>query len=433
MHFGLPLFEERATIVEPTKLRLLPGQIVAIVGPSGSGKTSLLHRIEQQFAGGCMVSRVRFPEDSAIVDGVVPGASLGEALSILSSCGLGEPRLWLRRFDELSDGERFRARLARAIGRHAQSGSAAPLLCDEFCSILHRRAARAVSFNLRKMVTRRMLSVVLAAGVDDLLVDLQPDVIVRLGTDGGCEVEQRTPRPRRMISFARRLKIEPGRKRDYDAFTAMHYRPSDELGFVDKVFVMREGDGGEPLGIVVYAHPPLELSLRNKVTNRRFSRKPGLLNQCVRILRRLVIHPDVRGCGLGHYLVRKTLPLVGTPYVECLASMGEVNPVFERAGMERIGQYELKPQRREAVEALKTLGVDPNARDFTMHVCRRRRVREIVAGVVYDWYRATTGGGNRRVARQSPQLLAQTFRGLIGTRPVYYLWQRGKRNHRTHV
>jgi hypothetical protein len=53
------------------------------------------------------------------------------------------------------------------------------------------------------------------------------------------------------------------------------------------------------------------------------------------------------------------------------------------------------------------MGVDPNGREFTLQVCRRRRVREIVSRVVYDWYAATTGGGERRVERQSPELLAQ--------------------------
>jgi len=204
----------------------------------------------------------------------------------------------------------------------------------------------------------------------------------------------------------------------------MHYRATDELGFVDKVFVLREGVDGEPVGIVVYSHGPLELAMRNKATHGRFVRRPHEVNRRFRILRRLVIHPDVRGCGLGRHLVRTTLPLVGTDYVECLAGMGDYNPVFERAGMKRIGRYETAPRRRAALEALSALDVNPNNAEFTRQVCRRRRVRKIVADIVYDWYSATTAGGERRVERQSPALLAQTFRGLVASRPVYYLWRR---------
>ncbi len=424
VRFGIPLIDGPVTIVERIRLALWPGRVVLFVGPSGSGKSTALDELERQFSGGCMVQRISFPTDAAILDRVAPWAALGEALNTLTSCGLGEAAMWVRPFDGLSDGEKFRARLARAIALHSRGDAAAPLLCDEFCSALHRRAARAISFCLRKLVTRRSLSVVLACSNEDLIADLQPDLIVWFRGRGRCDVEERSIQARRPPSIRRRLRIEPGSKRDYDAFSAMHYRATDELGFVDKVFVMRDGAGPEPLGIVVYAHGPLELSLRNQATDGLFSRKPQALNQSLRILRRLVIHPDVRGCGLGHFLVRKTLPLVGTEYVECLASMGEFNPVFEKAGMRSIGQCCISPRRQAALDKLQGMDVDPNAREFTLHVCRRRRVREIVSRVVHDWYAATTGGGERRVERQSPELLAQTFRGIIASRPVYYLWRR---------
>ena len=46
----------------------------------------------------------------------------------------------------------------------------------------------------------------------------------------------------------------------------MHYRQREGLGPVDKVFVLRDGVGGEPLGVVIYGYPPLSLHLRNRVT-----------------------------------------------------------------------------------------------------------------------------------------------------------------------
>jgi len=421
--YGIPLEPGPRVIIPKTVVPLGCGRIVLFLGPSGSGKSTALSALDRQFPGGHFVQRIRFPKTSAIVDCVAPTADLPRALSLLSRCALGEAHLWIRRFDELSDGEKFRAQLARAIGLRTRGRATTPLICDEYCSLLHRRAAKAISFNLRKLATQQQLAVVLACSQEDVVTDLQPDTIVRLSGGGTCEVEQRRPR-RCPISFRRRLVIERGSKDDYREFSAMHYRASDELGFVDKVFVLRDGRAGDLLGIVVYSHGPVELALRNRATGGRFSRNVALLNRECRILRRLVIHPDVRGCGLGHYLVRRTLPQVGTRYVECLAAMGEINPVFEKAGMVRIGQYGLHKDRRRALEELSECGADPFARDFEVQVCRRRRVREIVSRVVYAWYQATTAGGKRRVAKQSPCLLAQAFRNLIGTRPVYYLWQR---------
>jgi hypothetical protein len=83
-----------------------------------------------------------------------------------------------------------------------------------------------------------------------------------------------------------------------------------------------------------------------------------------------------------------------------------------------------------ALEQLRDMDVDPLGRDFPMVVSRNLRVREIVARIVFRWYAATTGGGDERVARQTPEMLARTFRSLIASRPVYYLWRRPARAHR---
>ncbi len=430
--FGTPLDAAPRTIIEPIRLDLGLGRIVLFVGPSGSGKSTALNVVAQSRTVGhrtLNVDHVRLPVDRSVVDAVCPCEPLPQALELLSACGLGETPLWLRSPADLSEGERFRARLARAIGLRLQDQSADPLLCDEFCSGLHRRVARAIAFNLRKLVTRHGLSMVVACSSDDIANDLQPDVVVRLCGEGKHEVSEHTPR-KRPISLRRRLQIQLGRKSDYLAFAPTHYRATDELGFVDKIFVLRESPGGEPLGIVVYSYGPLELALRNRATANRFLRNPGRLNREMRIVRRLVIHPDLRGCGLGHWLLARTLPRVGTPYVECLASMGDVNPVFEKAGMTRIGTCAVPAAGQQALDKLRAMDVDPFTREFVAHVSRRPRVRRLVAQLVHQWYQATTAEGRKRVARQSPQFLAQAFRGLVGARPVYYLWQKSRNRRR---
>jgi len=384
-----------------------------MICPLSNGRGSVL--------GALNIQHIEFASNCAIIDQIAPHEELADAASNLTACGLGEPGLWLRPFEALSDGEKFRARLARAISTCENS---TPLLCDEFCSGLHRRVAKAIAHNLRKLATRRGLCVVLACSADDLTGDLDPDCVVRFSPGGDCEVEERTPLVIPVPSFRRKLRIEPGTKSDYDNFASMHYRGTDELGFVDRIFVLRDGDAGDLLGIVVYSHAALELALRNQATKGWFSKNPQRVNRHLRVLRRLVIHPDVRGCGLGHYLVRKTMPRLGVAYVECLAAMGEFNPVFERAGLARIGQYDAPSGPRTALEALRLMDIDPQSPQFAIDVARKPAVRAVVAEAVADWYAATTAGKEHRVDRQSPDFLARTFRGLIGVRPVYYLWRR---------
>ncbi len=432
-NYGIPAREAPRTLVEPTEIDLSPGMIVLIAGPSGSGKSSLLTAIAEQAGGAVHVGRRRFSPDRPVVDGIASGDVPSAALEILTACGLGEPRLWIRRYGDLSEGERFRADLARAIGearraethgKRTQPGEARPVIfCDEYTSSLHRRLARAVSWNLRKLVSRHGLTLVAAATHEDILGDLQPDRVIRLGAAVECTSEHSARRlGGRAISLRRGLDIKPGGIGDYHAFGPMHYRSRDNLGFVDKVFVLRERTSRERLGILVYAHAPLELSLRNAATGGRFVRNARRLNRELRILRRLVMHPDVRGCGLGHWFVRKTLPQVGVRFVECLATMGEVNPVFEKAGLKRVGLCPLPRGRMHLLERLKLADVDPFSAEFERLVGRHPRVRALVERTVIEWAGGLYGNRRRKTAGRSSEQLAQSFQQIIGRPPVYYLW-----------
>jgi ABC-type ATPase involved in cell division len=425
--FGLAPHPSTTILVDNLSIPLASSQILFVTGPSGTGKSATLRCVAGQLADRAIwVSQQQPDSKSAIVDQVAPDRPPAKAISILTACGLGEPRLWLRRYADLSDGEQFRVRLAMAVG-HAmarqvavKSPLASVLIADEFCAILHRRLARAMAYNLRKLITASGLSLIVATTHDDLQADLQPDLLLRLGGPApDLQTHVPTDRP---ISFFRRLHISPGRVSDYKLFESMHYRQREGLGPVDRIFVLRDGVGGEPLGVVVYGHPPLSLHLRNRVTSGAYHRNGKALNRDFRILRRLVIHPDVRGCGLAHHLVARTLPQVATRYVECLAAMGAVNPVFERAGMLRLGLAGLPVSQQRASKALAALHVDPLAEGFADLVARHPAVRRIVARSVRHWLQATTGRPISRIRALTSRQLAAAYLQLLGTQPVYYLW-----------
>lgn len=102
----------------------------------------------------------------------------------------------LRRPCELSDGQRYRLRLAQIISMLMHDDAAAlarpsVVLADEFGSTLDRITAQTVARNLRRWVDRhssRVISFILATAHDDLLEALQPDVLVWKGLGDAVEV-----------------------------------------------------------------------------------------------------------------------------------------------------------------------------------------------------------------------------------------------------
>ena len=82
------------------------------------------------------------------------------------------------------------------------------------------------------------------------------------------------------------------------------------------------------------------------------------MNKQLSIINRVVIHPKYRTVGLGAKLIRETLPLVGTPYVEMIAVMAKYNPFAEKAGMKKITQQQTVESVSEVCEVLSELGFD---------------------------------------------------------------------------
>ena len=80
------------------------------------------------------------------------------------------------------------------------------------------------------------------------------------------------------------------------------------------------------------------------------------LNQKLSIISRVVVHPKYRTIGLGSKLVRETLSLAGTPYVEMVAVMAKYNPFAEKAGMQKIAVQQPTQKVLRISEALSSLG-----------------------------------------------------------------------------
>ena len=177
--FGLSGSEPPVVICDDFRETISPGQIALFTGPSGSGKSSIMRELAVRLGA---VDAMSLPLGDAPLVDLLPG-TLAERLDSLSACGLSEARLMLRTPGELSDGQRYRFRLALAMTRPEPF-----LVADEFAAYLDRTLAKVLAFNLRKLVRRSRKGVLLATTHEDLTDDLDPDLWVRCGTSAGIEV-----------------------------------------------------------------------------------------------------------------------------------------------------------------------------------------------------------------------------------------------------
>ena len=331
--FGLAPTEPPHTVADGVALAVRPGDLVLFTGPSGSGKSSLLRAAGGQF-GAVDAMALGLP-DVPLID-ALPGPVEGR-LGLLAACGLSEARLLLRTPAELSDGQRYRFRLAFALA-HASGSKGKWLIADEFAAYLDRTLARVLAFNLRKLVTRTSVGMLLATTHEDLTADLRPDLHVRCLGDGDVrQVRDDNAREPRPISFAGELRVEDGSRADWPHFARWHYR-SHHLAFVKRVVVLKHGD--EPVGVCVFTTPAASLSLRSRffgLTDPRSRVALSALNEQLWLLARVVLHPTYRGAGIAAGFVRAACRSCPVPWVETLTAMGHANPLFERAGFTRVG------------------------------------------------------------------------------------------------
>jgi uncharacterized protein len=172
--FGLGLSDKEFVVYDDLDIEVRRGDVVYITGQSGSGKSLLLRDLAEKMREEGLVvsdlSRIEL-EEKPVVE--LLGNSTSEALELLSRAGISDAWIYIRKPSELSDGQRYRLKLAMVLASGADVWVA-----DEFGAVLDRVTAQVVAFNMAKVARKEGKTFIVATTHDDMVETLAPDVFV---------------------------------------------------------------------------------------------------------------------------------------------------------------------------------------------------------------------------------------------------------------
>lgn len=311
-------------------------QVGLIVGPSGSGKSTVAKELFQ----GSMVDSYSWPSDQSVVDGFPADMGIKDITALLSSVGFSSPPSWLRPFRVLSNGEQFRATLARALCDPREI-----IVLDEFTSVVDRTVAKigssAVAKSVRRM-GRKIIAVTCHCDVEEWLC---PDWVLEMPN---ADFRRRSLRPRPAIE----LEVCRVRPEAWKLFKHHHYL-NTSMHKVARCFCAFWG--GRPVAFSSAMHSPGKVSVWRE--------------------HRTVCLPDFQGVGIGNALsefVASVMAGKGKGYYSVTS-----NPAMIRhRAKSRLWTMIRKPKRTTPDRVAKNWAEN-------RHVAKYRSVNRLVAGFKY--------------------------------------------------
>lgn len=190
--FGIEKRRIRSKVVGPCSITAATGEVILITGSSGAGKSLLLNALsDEPMVSGLVRKRsstssrekasmlMPLPEGVPVFQYFAENYGTDRAFSALCQVGLSEAMIFIKPFEVLSMGQRYRAMFAELI-----LSDSSVWLIDEFCSNLDPITSKILSVRLRKLALRSSrLIIVAAANTEHFIEALAPDqiLVVRSG------------------------------------------------------------------------------------------------------------------------------------------------------------------------------------------------------------------------------------------------------------
>jgi hypothetical protein len=241
-------------------------QIGLIVGHSGTGKTT----IAKQLFSDVLINEFIYTSES-ILDDMPKDKSVEEICKTFNSVGFSSPPSWLKPYSVLSNGEKMRVDLARAILSDYEC-----FAFDEFTSVVDRQVAQIGSFAMQKAIrktTKKFIAITCHHDVEDWLL---PDWVFNTNDMTFYDNrEQKKNRPTLKFEI-----YETKFKSKYWAMFSKYHYLSHSHNNAARVFIATINDNIFGFcSVLPFPHPKLKNHWKEH---------------------RTVVLPDFQGIGLGH-------------------------------------------------------------------------------------------------------------------------------------
>ncbi len=260
--------------------------VILITGASGVGKSLLLNNISRNFSAIKKIPN-HIDQEKPIAE-TIPCNDAGEVIRYLSKFGLGEPRILIGPFSQLSDGQKERFLIASAL----LSGEG-PLILDEFTTRLDRCTAQIIAINLAKILRSSKQNAFIASCHDDIVDFLKPDIHIVLCSNGNHRIHNKKPTNTNTLDDLG-ITIKKGTIDDYKKLSRYHYE-NDNPNDIDMLtplvdHVVAAYSKGEVIGVNLCIRPwPKAFEVFSEFSE---------INMSVLQSFRVIVHPQYRGIGL---------------------------------------------------------------------------------------------------------------------------------------